>query len=154
MDSLLTSIPLGKVIDFIPDKIYVRKKLEPFCKKSVFKNLLNKLIIGCTFLADSRLIRQVDGCSMGGLMLVVLCNIFFVKMEFDIVKPLKPKPYKPYVDNIFSKQINNQPDKLFEKLNNYHPNIKLTIEVNPSKSVDVKIMIKNGIIETCCSKRI
>ena len=154
MDSLLTSIPLGKVIDFIPDKIYVRKKLEPFCKKSVFKNLLNKLIIGCTFLADSRLIRQVDGCSMGALILVVLCNIFFVKMEFDIVKPLKPKPYKPNVDNIFSKQINNQPDKLFEKLNNYHPNIKLTIEVNPSKSVDAKIMIKNGIIETCCSKRI
>ena len=75
-------------------------------------------------------------------------------MEFDIVKPLKPKPYKPYVDYIFSKQINNQPDKLFEKLNSYHPNIKLTIEVNPSKSVDAKIMIKNGIIETCCSKRI
>ena len=75
-------------------------------------------------------------------------------MEFDIVKPLKPKSYKPYVDYIFSKQINNQPDKLFEKLNNYHPNIKLTIEVNPSKSVDAKIMIKNGIIETCCSKRI
>ena len=50
-------------------------------------------------------------------------------MEFDVAKPLKPKLYKRYVDDICSKQIKNQPDKLFEKLNNYHPNIKLTTEV-------------------------
>ena len=47
-----------------------------------------------------------------------------------------------------SKRIKNQPDKLFGKLNNYHPNIKLTIKVNPSKFLDTEIMIKNGIIET------
>ena len=46
-------------------------------------------------------------------------------MEFDVVKPLKPKRYKRYVDDIYSKRIKNQPDKLFEELNNYHPNIKL-----------------------------
>ena len=39
--------------------------------------------------------------------------------------------------------------KLFQKLNNYHPNIKLTIEVNPSKYLDTeKNIIKNGVIET------
>ena len=48
---------------------------------------------------------------------------------------------------IYSTRIRNEPDKLFEKLNNYHPNIKLTIEVNPSKLLDREIMIKNGIIE-------
>ena len=47
-----------------------------------------------------------------------------------------------------SKRIKNQPDKLFGKLNDYHPNIKLTIKVNPSKFLDTEIMIKNGIIET------
>ena len=45
--------------------------------------------------------------------------------------------------------IVNGSRKLFEKLNNYHPNIKLTIEVNPSKFLDTEIMVKNGIIETC-----
>ena len=84
---------------------------------------------------------------MGGPISVVLSNIFCVKMEFDVVKPLKPKLYKRYGD-IYSKRIKNQPDKLFEKLNNYHPNIKLTIEVNPSKFLDTEILIKNGIIET------
>ena len=67
---------------------------------------------------------------------------------FDVVKPLKPKLYKRYADDTYSKRIKNQPDKLFEKLNNHHPNIKLTIEVNPSKFLDTEIMIKNGIIET------
>ena len=45
--------------------------------------------------------------------------------------------------------IVNGSRKLFEKLNNYHPNIKWTIEVNPSKFLDTEIMVKNGIIETC-----
>ena len=68
-------------------------------------------------------------------------------MEFDVVKQLKPKLYKRYVDDIYSKRIKNQPDKLFEKLNSYHPNIKLTIEVNPDKFLDIEIMIKNRITE-------
>ena len=37
VDSLFTSIPLGETIDFIVDEIYIGKKLEPFCKKSVIK---------------------------------------------------------------------------------------------------------------------
>ena len=62
-----------------------------FRKKSVFKKLLNKFCKGCTFLADGRLIRQVDGCPMGGLISVVLSNIFCVKMEFDVVLTIKSK---------------------------------------------------------------
>ena len=69
------------------------------------------------------------------------------KMECDVVKPLKPK-LQSYVDDIYSKRIKNQPDKFFKILNNYHPNIKLTIEVNPSKFLDTEIMIKNSIDET------
>ena len=38
---------------------------------------------------------------MGGLASVVLSNIFCVKMEFDVVKPLKPKLYKRYVDDTY-----------------------------------------------------
>ena len=85
---------------------------------------------------------QVDGCPMGGLISVVLSNIFCVKMKFNVVKPLKPKLYKRYVDDIYSKRIKGQPDKLFEKLNNYHSNIKLAIELNLSKFLDTEIMLK------------
>ena len=91
---------------------------------------------------------QVHGCLMGGTISVVLSNTFCVKIEIDVVKLLKPKLYKSYVDDIYSKRIKNQPHKLFEKLNDYHLNIKLTIEVNPSKFLDMENIIKNGIIET------
>ena len=37
VDSLFTSTPLSETIDFTLDETYVRKKLEPFCKKSVQK---------------------------------------------------------------------------------------------------------------------
>ena len=99
MDLLFTSIPLGETIYFTLDKTYVRKILQPFCKKSVFKKLLNNLYKGCTFLADRRLIRQVDGCPIS----IVLSNIFCVKIEFCVVKPFKPKVYIRYVDDIYSK---------------------------------------------------
>ena len=61
-----------ETIDFILDEIYAGKKLQPFCKKSVFKKLLNKLRKVCIFLADDRLTRQVYECPMGGPMSVVL----------------------------------------------------------------------------------
>ena len=33
---------------------------------------------------------------------------------------------------------------MFNRLNNYHPNVKLTIEVNPSMFVDTKLSNING----------
>ena len=124
VDWLFTSIHLGETIDFIVDEIYFREKLEPFCKKSVFKNWLHKLWKACTFLADGKLIRQVDGCTMGGPTPVGISNIFYIKREFDVVKALKPNFNKRYVDDIYSKWVNNQPDKFFEKLNKYLSNKK------------------------------
>ena len=94
------------------------------------------------------MIRHVEGCPVGGLISVVLSSIFCVKMKPDVVKSLKPKFYKRYVNGIYSKPIKIQREKYFKKLNNYHLNIKFTIEVNPSKFLDMKFMIKNGIIET------
>ena len=84
MDLLFTSIPLGDTKDFVLDEIYDGKKLEPFCKNLVFKKLFKKLCKGCTIFADGRLIRQVNGCGMGGLISVAVSNTFCVKMGFAI----------------------------------------------------------------------
>ena len=85
------SILLGENTDFTLDENSkeIQKKLELFCKKSVSKKLLNELCKGCNFLADGRLMRQVEGYPMGGLIPVVLSNIFCVKMKPEVVKPLK-----------------------------------------------------------------
>ena len=62
--SLFTNIPIKDTIDFIYEEIYVRKKLELICKKSIFKKLLSKLTTVCTFSATAKLRKQVDGVSM------------------------------------------------------------------------------------------
>ena len=44
-------------------------------------------------------------------------------MKPDLVKPLKPKLYIHYVNDIYSKRLKNQREKCSNKLNNYQ-NIK------------------------------
>ena len=61
VESLFTSIPVQENIDYIVYKIYVKKELKPFCKKSILKKLLNKLTTECVFSANNRLIKQIDG---------------------------------------------------------------------------------------------
>ena len=64
-----------------------------------------------------------------------------VRTENEVVKPMNPSFYKRFVDDIDSIRNKFQQDVLFEVLNNFHPNIKLTIEVNNEKFLDTKIFL-------------
>ena len=51
--------------------------------------------------------------------------------------PLKPKFYKRYVDCTITKRKKNTDfDELFQNMNSHHPNIKLTVETNPTIFLD------------------
>ena len=63
---------------------------------------------------------------------LVLANIFMSKLETDEVRPYSPPFYNRYVDDCFSKKKKDAPDELFEQLNNYHPGIKFTVELEES----------------------
>ena len=69
-------------------------------------------------------------------------------MEDDVVAPLKPIFYKRYVHETYVRRKKNTTDELFEKLNTYHDNIKLTIEENPTKFLDTEIVRHNSAIIT------
>ena len=71
-----------------------------------------------------------------------------IRTENDLVKPLKRLFYKRYVDDIYSRHKKNCTDQLYHELNNYHPNINLSIEVNPNKFLDTQVVTKNRKIET------
>ena len=147
VESLFTSIPIKETIDYIIHKIYIKNVIEPMCKKSIFKKLLRKLTKECAFSVNNRLIKQIDGCPMGGPISVVFADIYMCKMEDDVVAPLKPIFYK-YVDDTYVRRKKNATDELFEKLNTYHDNIKLTIEENPTKFLDTEIVRHNSAIIT------
>ena len=74
-------------------RIYFKKQIEPLYKNSICKKLLFKLTKGCVLSVTGKLLKQVDGCPMGG---PVFSDIFMCKMEFDVVVPAKPIFYKCY----------------------------------------------------------
>ena len=148
VESLFTSISVQETKDYILQRIYVRKERKPFCKKLIFKKLLLKLTRECVFSVNNRLVKQFDGCPTGGLISVVVSDIYVCKMEEDIVAPMKRHFYKRYVDDMYTHRKKNELDSLFEKLNSYHPNIKLTIVKNPTKFLDTEITRQGCEIET------
>ena len=123
------------------------------CKKSIFKKLLRKLTKECAFSVNNRLIKQKDGCPMGGPISVAFEDIYMCKMEDDVAAPLKPIFYKRYLDDTYVGRKKNTTDELFEKLNTYHDNIKLTIEENLTTFLHTEIVRHNSAIITKVSTR-
>ena len=80
---------------------------------------------------------------MGQPLSLIFSYIHMVKMENDVVTPSKPIFYCRVVDEIHSRRKLGD-NILFHRLNNCHTNIKLTIELNPSKFLDVKLTISHG----------
>ena len=76
-----------------------------------------------------------------------------IETENKVVKPLKPLFYKRYFDDIYSRRKKNCTYQLYHELNNYRPNINLTIEINPAKFLDTQFIIKNGKIETAVFRK-
>ena len=118
----------------------------PICLKLIFRRLLIKLATEYTFKLSSRFLKQVDGCTMRGPLSVTFSDIYMVKMENDVVILSKPIFYCKFVDGIYSRRKLGD-GVLFDQLNSYHPNIKLTMEVNPSKFLDTKLTNINGTYE-------
>ena len=84
---------------------------------------------------------------MGGPLSVTFAEIHMISMENDVVIPLKLIFYRTFVDDIINHCKKNVPDELFFKLNNYHRNIKLTIEISPTKFLDKQLVNLNRKIE-------
>ena len=107
-----------------------------------------KLAKRFVFLVTEKLLKQVGDCIMGGTISAVFLDKFTCKIELDVVVSAKPIFYKRYVDGTYVRRKKNDVDKLFEKLNSYNENIKLMLEVNPTKFLDMELVRENGEITT------
>jgi hypothetical protein len=81
---------------------------------------------------------------MGGPLSVVFTNCFMNKLENDIVVPEQPKLYRRYIDDVYHRRKKGKKDELLEMLNNYHPNIRFTVETSPSRFLDTSIIRKEN----------
>ena len=101
-ESLFTNISVKETIQYILHKVYADKSIKPFCKKSIFKKLLVKLTQECVFSVNSRLIKRIDGCPLGGSVSIVfsvfivlsivhfILHIYMCKMKQNVQFPLNP----------------------------------------------------------------
>ena len=69
-----------------------------------------------------------------------------VKIERDAVIPQNPIFHQGFIDDIYSRRKKGDIVLLVRQLNNYHPKIKLTIEVNPVKFLNIKLTKNNGTL--------
>ena len=118
----------------------MENKLPMLCLKLIFKRLLLKLTTENTFMLNSNFYKQVDGCSMGGPLSVTFSDTYMTKTERKVAEPTKPQFYKRFVDDVINKRYKYQPDNLFQALSSNHTKIKYTIEVDPDKFLDTKII--------------
>ena len=91
---------------------------------------------------------------MDGPMSVVFSNIYMCKIKEDIVACGKPMFYKRSVDDTYIRRKKNVNDELFQSLNSYHRNSKLTLEINPRKFLDTDVIRKKNTISTKVSKNL
>ena len=102
--------------------------MTPIYSNLIFKKILVKLATECTFKFNKRFLKQVSFSTVIGRLSVTFSDIYMVKMENDIVIPSKPVSYRTFVDDNYSgRKIGD--NALFNRLNNYCPNIKLTIKL-------------------------
>ena len=99
-----------------------------------------KLTKGCAFSVTGKLLKQVDGCPMDEPTSIVFSDIFMCEMEYNVAVPTKSIFYKCHVDDTYVRRKKNRVDKLFEELNSYNENIKLILEVSPTKFLNTELV--------------
>ena len=79
----------------------------------------------------------------------IACLCYTVsKMGEDVVVPAEPIFYKCYVDGTYIRREKIVNDELFQNLNSYHKNIKITLQKNPRKFLYTGIIKKNNTISS------
>ena len=125
----------------------MRKKFTPICAKLIFKRFLNFRLTGNLFFPVVFTNKLMDIHWVARSLLLLVVSVF-LKLENDIVLPLKPKFNRIYVDSMFNRRNVNINDILFEqRLNNYNPKIRL-IKLNRKKFLETKFICINGIYNT------
>ena len=65
VESLFKNIPVDETISYVINEIY-QNNLPKICSKTIFKRLLYKLITEVSFQFNYNLLKQTNGCTMGG----------------------------------------------------------------------------------------
>ena len=98
IEPLFTNVPVHETLDFILHEIYLKKEMPEIYSKLIFKRLLLKLATENTFILSTQIYKQIDGCTMGGhLWVIIFFGVYMLKTEQQVVIPVQPRLYKRFV---------------------------------------------------------
>ena len=103
VNTQFVNIALRYKIEYVLHKTYNEKLLQPIFKKNIIRRLFYKLTTECTFQFNFHFLKQIDGCTMVGPMLVVLAGIHMVRFGDAVLHPLNPSFYKLFIDDVYTK---------------------------------------------------
>lgn len=156
--SMFTSIPIDLLLKII-------KKREKDIQKlfninwTLFSAIMNFVLKQCAiFSYKNSLYKQKDSLAMGSPLSPILAKILMTEVLSFIFKDMsyKPKLCALYVDDslwIVDKHI---PNIILSKLNEFHPNIKFTMELESEASIsflDLKVTRSDNHLLTCWNKK-
>ncbi|XP_069983548.1 uncharacterized protein [Penaeus vannamei] len=131
--NLFTNVPLDETIDIIINSLFDKSDVLGF-NRMYFKKLLDIATKDIMFWFNGTLYKQIEGVAMGSPLGPTLANIFMCYNESKWLEncpiEFKPKHYFRYVDDtLLLFKSENEVNKFLEYLNNQHPNIKFTCEI-------------------------
>ena len=137
VSNLFTNVPLDFTIDLVLKKVYSKKMIKTKLKREELKELLQVCTKEMHFTFDGKTYTQTDGVCMGSPLGPVLANAFMVHLEETIVPQLgdKMKTWRRYVDDTFTVVEKGTIDEIISVLNNFHPNIKFTHEMEHQQQI-------------------
>ena len=142
-------------------KVYVEKQIRTKIKKEQMRELLLLCTREVPFSFNNQLYMQVDGVMMGSPLGPLFANIFMCELENNIIPRLSSRitNWVRYVDDTFAFIKIGEEDYVKEKLDEYHPNIKFTYEMEnegklPFLDVQMTKEGRDGSLETSVYRKI
>ena len=143
--SLYTNVPVNEAIDICSDLLYSGKYTLPPVRKDTFKKLLKMSTCDVVMLTHDGYYRQKDGLAMGSPPAPPLANGWLYTYDSTIRD--NAKLYSRYMDDIFRSITKSRIDAKLAEINDLHPSLKFTIEMEKDGHLpflDMVIIRSNG----------
>ena len=156
IENLYTNVPVNETIELVLDTLYKSEKSTDLSTdRKMTRKLLQIAITAVPFRFQNEYYLQQDGVAMGSPLAPIMADVFMTKIEtklnrFSVNKPVL---WLRYVDDIFC-LFNTELNKILkfqERINNWHPNLKFTLEIETNQQLpflDVLVIKKANQFET------
>ncbi|CAF1427583.1 unnamed protein product [Rotaria sordida] len=154
INNLYTMLPQQESLDILVEFLQTFEKSHVQGIDLATLRELGRIVIEeNVFVYRNKYYQQIIGGAMGSSFTLTLANIFMWKWEKESICKQLPsfEIYGRYIDDIFFTWNDSQEEleKLLNKLNCHHPNIKLEYKIGQSLPfLDVLLTNNNGILST------